>query len=294
MAWVSIDDGAPEHRKQLAAGAQACWLWICGLAYCNRQKARDGFIPEAKVAALYPMEGAKRWARRLCEVGLWEPVEGGFRVHDYHEYQPTAEQVSARVEARREAGKRGGIRSGESRRARSKPEANAKQLLPENEAIACGASEANANPLPSPPLRVASSKQQPPDPPTSQSRIARWIDPAPPDHEVSQFFADNSTWLTPSDPLIVAAGLIALGKLAKRTESEIAEVAERAMEGLVAKCSTGGVEFPDKYLLGIAENMFAPGVLEAEREARRPRQSQHPVAANGNTAPRAARKPSTY
>lgn len=159
MSWVAIDDNAPEHRKQLAAGPAACWLWVCGIAYCNRQKARDGFIPEAKVAVLYPIPNAKREAERLVSAGLWKRVEGGYLVHDYHEYQPTAEQIEAMREAKRRAGSAGGKRSGEVRRAKAdakQTKQTTKHVLPENEAGACEAErskrEANAKQNEAPPL----------------------------------------------------------------------------------------------------------------------------------------------
>jgi hypothetical protein len=34
--WVRIDDGAPLHPRPLTAGAEAPWLWVAGLAHCNR------------------------------------------------------------------------------------------------------------------------------------------------------------------------------------------------------------------------------------------------------------------
>lgn len=122
MAWVRIDDQARSHRKVLSAGAAGAWLWICGLMYCNSQKARDGFIPEEAVAVLYPIPGWRREAARLVTIGLWERVTGGYLVHDYHDYQPSAEDAERIREQRAIAGRIGGTNSGKQRR--SKPEAN--------------------------------------------------------------------------------------------------------------------------------------------------------------------------
>ncbi len=116
MSWVRIDDRAPEHRKLLEAGPLAAWLWVCGLCYCNRQKARDGFIPASALPVLYPMPKPGTHAEKLVSAGLWEPVNGGYLIHDYHDFQPDAETANAISEARREAGRRGGKRSGEARR----------------------------------------------------------------------------------------------------------------------------------------------------------------------------------
>lgn len=107
MAWVKLDDQARHHRKILAAGPVGAWLWVCGLMYCNSQKARDGFIPTEAVPVLYPLPTWRREAIRLAAIGLWEPVEGGYRVHDYHDYQPTAEDGATLSEKRSAAGRAG-------------------------------------------------------------------------------------------------------------------------------------------------------------------------------------------
>jgi hypothetical protein len=118
VTWVKIDDRAREHRKQLRAGAEACWLWACGLMYCNTQKARDGFIPDEAVPLLFPLRNATKHAAKLVEVGLWERADGGYRVHDYHDYQPTHEQAVELSLKRAAAGRAGGTKSGESRRSK--------------------------------------------------------------------------------------------------------------------------------------------------------------------------------
>jgi hypothetical protein len=125
MTWVKLDQHANEHEKLVSAGGEACWLWACGLMYCNRQPKRTGFIPVAQVKSLYAGYAQKlsaKLAKELVRTGLWTPAEGGYLVHDYHVYQPKAD-VSA---VRAEAGRTGGLRSGETRR--SKAEANSKQV----------------------------------------------------------------------------------------------------------------------------------------------------------------------
>lgn len=103
MTWAKLDDRANEHRKQLAAGAEACWLWACGLMYANRQPARDGFIPEQMLPMLYPMAPGKRTklCARLVEVGLWTNAPGGYQIHEFRFWNRTKEQVEAEREATR-------------------------------------------------------------------------------------------------------------------------------------------------------------------------------------------------
>jgi hypothetical protein len=94
MSWVRIDDQAPEHPKMLKAGPTACWLWVCGNAWCSRHLT-NGEIPRAAVA-LFPVPHQFREAARLVDARIWEKTNTGYRVHDYLEYHPSAAQVKRR------------------------------------------------------------------------------------------------------------------------------------------------------------------------------------------------------
>jgi len=96
MSWIRIDDSAPEHPKLIRAGTSACWLWVCGLAYCSRHLT-DGIIPSEAIER-FGVAGAAKHAAQLVAVGLWEQTSGGYLVHDYHEYQPSRSQVETRRE----------------------------------------------------------------------------------------------------------------------------------------------------------------------------------------------------
>lgn len=82
MAWVKLEDSIVEHRKHLQAGPAACWLWVCGIAYCQRQLS-DGFIPDTALPILGVIKQPKRLADQLVKVGLFDRVDGGYCVHDY-------------------------------------------------------------------------------------------------------------------------------------------------------------------------------------------------------------------
>jgi len=101
MTWARLDDRANEHRKQLAAGPEACWLWACGLMYCNRQAARNGFIPEQALRILYPLKSPSRLATKLVDVGLWERIDGGYQVHEFECWNKSKEHVEADRESTR-------------------------------------------------------------------------------------------------------------------------------------------------------------------------------------------------
>lgn len=134
MTWWKADDRLPEHPKILRVGKDGLALFVRAGCYCARNLT-DGFLPDAVVAALtYDMDlGASGMARIMVGAGLWEAAEGGFKVHDYLDYNPARADVLAErgalTLARSAAGRAGGFASGESRRSKqgSKIEANAKQ-----------------------------------------------------------------------------------------------------------------------------------------------------------------------
>lgn len=98
MVWVRLADDFTDHPKIVQAGPLAGWLYVCGLAYANKY-ATDGFIPSAAVRRLADVEQPSELTERLVAARLWETVEGGFRIHDYSEYQPSAEDVKRDREA---------------------------------------------------------------------------------------------------------------------------------------------------------------------------------------------------
>jgi hypothetical protein len=129
MPWVRLDDGFGEHPKIIKAGSLAGWLYVMGLGYCNRNLT-DGFIPIGMVTRLTDLDDACRLAERLVDAGLWEATGGGYRVHDYLDYQPSREQAEELSGIRADVGRRGGRASAEARAkqvASRLVEANAKQ-----------------------------------------------------------------------------------------------------------------------------------------------------------------------
>lgn len=90
MTWLKIDDNVPHHKKMLAAGPAAAWLWLCGVAYCQRHKT-DGFIPLEALSWL-GVEKPKPLAAVLVLVGLWHQAEDGWLVHDYLEWNASSEE----------------------------------------------------------------------------------------------------------------------------------------------------------------------------------------------------------
>lgn len=89
MTWFYVDDSFHTHPKALAAGNAACGLWTrCGSWVAAN--LTDGFIPEAVVRRL----GTRLQANRLVRVGLWEQVEGGWRMHSKLSATPGAPELT--------------------------------------------------------------------------------------------------------------------------------------------------------------------------------------------------------
>src|SRR3990167_4385261 len=96
MPWAKIDDDAPTHPKFVVAGSIAAFgFWVAGNCYCNKWLT-DGVIATAALTLLSPVvrrREARLLADRLVAAGLWAAVEGGYQVHDFLEYNPSAARV---------------------------------------------------------------------------------------------------------------------------------------------------------------------------------------------------------
>lgn len=102
----------------LAVSVDACWLDICGMGYCA-EYLTDGFISDAAIGDLDSrLRRFRVYARELIECGRWERVEGGYRIHDYLHYNPSAAEAAAEEQRRVESGRAGGERSVAVRRQR--------------------------------------------------------------------------------------------------------------------------------------------------------------------------------
>lgn len=107
MSWVKVDDHMPRHPKFLGLDRDrlVCQgVWLDGMCYASAYLT-DGFVPAAALE-----KGSERYAERLVVAGLWDRVEGGYRIHDYLDYQPTKAQVteSRRKNAERQSRLRNG------------------------------------------------------------------------------------------------------------------------------------------------------------------------------------------
>lgn len=96
MAWVRFDDGFFRHPKVVAAGRDARDMYTSSIFYAN-QNLTDGFIPESAlrmVAADACVNSHGKAVKALLREGLWIEVEGGYQIHDYLDYQPSAASIT--------------------------------------------------------------------------------------------------------------------------------------------------------------------------------------------------------
>lgn len=115
MTWVKIDDGFFRNPKVRAAGRDARDLYLAALCYAN-ENLTDGFVPAYEVkrlAAEADIDSAPAAVKSLCDPrhfgsGLWAKADGGYQIHDYHDYQPKREDVLKLKETRAAAGSVGG------------------------------------------------------------------------------------------------------------------------------------------------------------------------------------------
>lgn len=125
MTWFKVDDGFHAHPKVIAAGVEAIGLWTLAGSYAAHY-GLSGRVDRAVVERLVDhKKTVTRLADKLVSVGLWHVEGNGWRMHDWHGYQLSVEELAKRREAKALAGKLGGAKSGEVRR--SKLEANSKQ-----------------------------------------------------------------------------------------------------------------------------------------------------------------------
>ena len=100
--WFRVDAAFPEHPKVVEAGGDASWLHLCAMAHACRINSA-GFVSEKMLHRLSDRTNPARLAKVLVDVGLWEPAPGGWKIHDWEQYQLDASEQEQRRQARRTA-----------------------------------------------------------------------------------------------------------------------------------------------------------------------------------------------
>jgi len=105
MAWVNLDDRYPEHPKIEPLSDGAFRLQTSAICYANHYLT-DGHIPARKLSGLVPRY-RKSYVDELVKVGLWEPTDGGYLLHDYLDWNRSRKEVEAFSKKQSERGKAG-------------------------------------------------------------------------------------------------------------------------------------------------------------------------------------------
>jgi hypothetical protein len=105
MAVVAVHTGIPTSPKHSPLSDGAFRLWMHALCW-SKEHLTDGYIPIGTLPTLHPK--ALRLVSELLTTfvpgkgPLWHEVEGGYRVHDYEQWQDTKVDVQHRREQWRE------------------------------------------------------------------------------------------------------------------------------------------------------------------------------------------------
>lgn len=108
--YAVVEAGFITDPKTARLDCKAMMLYIAGLIHCQ-EHLTDGLILDVFMpwlASVIHEKNARKQADQLVEVGYWESVEGGYRVHAYLKHNRSRVEVEKLGEKRAVAGKRGG------------------------------------------------------------------------------------------------------------------------------------------------------------------------------------------
>lgn len=107
--WARLDDALIDHRKIFAAGdligkngpAIAIGFFAVGLMWSNKHLS-DGFLPDAVIKSFRHVDNPLIVAGALTKAELLDKVEGGFRIHDFHDHNPSASVIKKKRKENRD------------------------------------------------------------------------------------------------------------------------------------------------------------------------------------------------
>lgn len=110
MGTINVSTTFTRHPKALAAGPTARHLYLCSLMWSG-EYGTDGSIPGYALAILAIDAGISQdevgdSADKLVDVGLWERAPDGWVVHDWTEWQTSADQRERKLEMARDRQRR--------------------------------------------------------------------------------------------------------------------------------------------------------------------------------------------
>lgn len=130
VTWFKVDDSFHDHPKVFDAPDCAVALWTRAGTWAARNLT-NGFVPSGMPARL--CDDPDTAVRELVRRGLWKRASGGYRFHDWADFQPSADSVRTLRAKRAEAGRLGGQAKAAKQNA-SKSLANASHVAKQNAA----------------------------------------------------------------------------------------------------------------------------------------------------------------
>jgi len=101
MTWLKTDDRFPEHRKIRRLSDPAYRLHHTALCACAKDET-DGLVTEDDIADMEHGARLRKHVPALVDRGLWEPVPGGWIIHDFLHYNPSHSKQNERRERDRQ------------------------------------------------------------------------------------------------------------------------------------------------------------------------------------------------
>jgi hypothetical protein len=101
--YARLDDELLDHHKVFEAGkrlgrdgpAIALGMYAVALMWSNRQLT-DGFLPLATIESFRHVKAPLAVADALAHAGLFDKVAGGYAIHDFAHYNPSAKAIKAK------------------------------------------------------------------------------------------------------------------------------------------------------------------------------------------------------
>lgn len=94
MPWARFEDRFPSNRKIRKLDDAAFRLYVSAICW-SAENLTDGVVEVDDLPLVSDVKQPSDLVQTLVQLGLWETRPGGWFIHDYFEYNPTAEQVKA-------------------------------------------------------------------------------------------------------------------------------------------------------------------------------------------------------
>jgi hypothetical protein len=101
MTWLKLDDKFVRHPKVQGLSDSAFRLHMAAMGHCA-EYATDGRVKSHVVATLTAHPDKAPLVKEMVDAGLWEEMVGGWEIHDFLQYNPSAEQIKTRRKEWRE------------------------------------------------------------------------------------------------------------------------------------------------------------------------------------------------